>query len=177
MDLRQGTAQTVTIGQFVDKGDGVTPETGLEGSMAVKIAKNGGARAAITPTSIVDDSEGYYRVTFTTAHVDTLGRLKLTVTDAATHLPVWHDFHVLPPNVFDTLYGSDKLQVDLREVQGRATLWGKTWDTVIAAIASVVAGRRAGGDHKSPSGVTEETIVAATVSGGDRTAATWNDPA
>jgi hypothetical protein len=38
-------------------------------------------------------------------------------------LPVWHDFHVLAANVYDSLFGAatDKLQVDIEEVDGDAT--------------------------------------------------------
>ena len=53
---------------------------------------------------------------------DTLGRLLLFLHDAVTHLPVWHEYMVLPANVYDSLFSTDKLQVDLTQWIGTAPL-------------------------------------------------------
>jgi hypothetical protein len=103
MDLRQSTTITINMGAFVDKTDGVTPETGV--SPTVKLSKNGGTLAARnSATAITHDADGHYKVELNATDTNTLGRLRATVTDAATHLAVWEDFMVLTPAEWDTRY-------------------------------------------------------------------------
>lgn len=119
--LKQSTSTTVTLGPFLDKDDGVTPETGL--SPSVRVTKNSGTWAARNSASAISHQEnGYYSVPLDTTDTNTLGRLRVAVTSAATHLPVWEDFTVLPANVFDSIVsGSDFLQVDIEQVDGSST--------------------------------------------------------
>ncbi len=103
-DLRQSTTATVTAGQFVDKTDGVTPEVAV--TTAVRLKKNGaGAVARSSATAIAHDENGYYNVALDTTDTNTLGFMRLMMTDAATHLGVWEDFNVLPPDIYDERYG------------------------------------------------------------------------
>jgi hypothetical protein len=101
--LKQSTEITKRIGPFVDNTDGVTEEVGLVGG-GTEISKNGGAYAA-GPTLGTHDAEGYYPVTLTTTHTDTLGLLEIKSHNAATHLPVWDTYMVVPAVVYDTLVG------------------------------------------------------------------------
>lgn len=102
MILREDTAATVNLGPFLDKTDGVTPETAL--APTVRVSKNGGAWANRDSGSAIAHSEnGWYSVPLSAVDTDTAGRLLLSVTDAATHLPVWQVVTVLPASAYDAL--------------------------------------------------------------------------
>jgi hypothetical protein len=117
--LKQSTEITLRIGPFVDKGDGVAEETGLA-SNGTEISK-AGAAFATGPTLGTHDAEGWYPVTLTTTHTNTLGPLTIKSHAAATHLPVWEHFMVVPANVYDSLVGgSDTLQGDVTQWNGTA---------------------------------------------------------
>ena len=116
--LKQSTAVTIQLGPAVDASDGVSEETGLDAGSpepTVYVSKNGAAFAARAGTSFAADGFGWYRVGLAAGDVDTLGRLVVMLRDPATHLPVWLGFMVVPANVWDSLFGADRLQVDLRE--------------------------------------------------------------
>ena len=120
--LKQSTAVVVHFGPFVDKTDGVTLESGLvsaldHGTTGIKLSKNGGAKAVRngTPTASVYDG-GDYRVTLNTTDTNTLGTLRLLYADAATCLPVFMDCMVMASNQYDSLFGSDRLQVHVDEM-------------------------------------------------------------
>lgn len=115
--LKQSTAVTLHYGQFVDKTDGVTPETAIA-SMAVYLGKNGGTMALRnSATAITHDRGGYYFLALDATDTNTLGRLKIQTTDSAVHLGVWDDWMVVPANVYDSLVpGTDRLQVDVAEM-------------------------------------------------------------
>jgi hypothetical protein len=123
MYLKQSTTFNIKLGPFVDQADGVTPETGLAGSMTVKLSKGAGTLAARnSATAIAHDADGYYTVELNTTDTSTTGRLQVSVVSAASHLPVLQNYTVLPANVFDSLInGGDLLQVDLQEVNGDST--------------------------------------------------------
>lgn len=112
--LRQSTAATIKLGPFVDSSDGVTAETALTISQAdVRLSKNGGDMAQKnSATSATHDEIGYYDVSLDTTDTNTLGRLRVMVSESGA-LPVWHDFIVLPANVYDSLIaGSDVLNAN-----------------------------------------------------------------
>ncbi len=119
--LKQSTAVTLRIGPFLDKTDGVTEETALSlAATDIQISKNHAAYAnkndATAPTH---DSDGWYTCALNTTDTNTLGHLQVKSHDSATHLPVWHDFTVLPANVYDSLVaGSDNLEVDTTLIEG-----------------------------------------------------------
>ena len=122
LDLKQSTAVTLKIGPFVDDSDGKTAETGLTITQAeVRLSKNGGDIAQKNEaTSCTPDELGVYGCPIDTTDTNTLGRLQLWVHESGA-LPVFHEYMVLPANVWDSLYGSDRLQVDVRE-KGDSTL-------------------------------------------------------
>lgn len=123
--LKADTQVIVTIGPFVDVGDGFTPQTdiALSGNEA-ELLKHGS-------TSVVDISgatwaavtncRGYYSLTLTTGHTDTEGQLTVVVQDDSDCLPVRNTFMVVNANVFDSLFAAattDYLQVDTIQVTG-----------------------------------------------------------
>lgn len=126
--LKQSTAAVVSFGPFLDKTDGVTEETGLVSALdhattGIKLSKNGGAltirHATVTATTY--DAYGMYRVTLDTTDTGTLGTLRMAFNEAATCLPVWQDFMVLPANIYDSLVsGSDLIDVSMAQILGTA---------------------------------------------------------
>jgi len=118
--LKVSTAITLIMGPFLDKTDGVTEETAL--SPAVEVSKNGGAFGARSSAdAIAHDQNGWYTVPLNTTDTGTLGRLVVKSDSAADHLPVWHEFMVVPAKVYDSLIGgSDNLEIDLILWKGSA---------------------------------------------------------
>jgi len=117
--LKQSTAVTVKIGPFLDDTDGKTAETGLTIAQAdVRLSKNGGDIAQKNDsTSCTHDELGIYDCPLNATDTDTLGRLQLWVHKSGA-LPVWHEYMVIPANVYDSLFSTDKLQVDITQVAG-----------------------------------------------------------
>jgi len=120
--LKQSTAVTIKIGPFIDDTDGKTAETALTISQAdVRLSKNGGDMAQKNEaTTCTHDEIGYYDCPLNTTDTGTLGVLQLMVHESGA-LPVFHEFMVVPANVWDSLFGADRLQVDIRE-KGDSTL-------------------------------------------------------
>lgn len=115
--LRQSTAETVVLGPFVDDTDGKTAETALTISQAdIRLSKNGGAFAQTNNAAGATHMEnGYYSVPLNTTDTNTLGRLRVAVSESGA-LPVWRDFMVLPQQVWDSFFGADRLQVHVDEM-------------------------------------------------------------
>ncbi len=124
--LKQSTSVTVHFGPFVDKTDGVTLETGLGTAMdnattGIRLSKNGGTLADRTDsTAPAHDAMGFYKIVLDATDTGTLGTLMMVFEEAATTLPGWMTFMIVPANVWDSLFGADTLQVDVTEVGGSA---------------------------------------------------------
>jgi hypothetical protein len=129
--LRTNTAVIVSVGPFYDKTDGVTPETALTITNE-RISLTADTDAGSAPTFILDNitgatsgtandlnyitgqDNGMMQIELAAADVNRLGRMRLTITDAANHCPVIEDFMVLPANVYDAMVlGSDLLMIDV----------------------------------------------------------------
>lgn len=121
--LEQSTAVTVKVGPFVDDGDGNTDEGGLTIAQAdVRLSKNGGNIAQKSETTtLTHDEIGMYNCLLNTTDTDTLGILTLVIHEAGA-LHVRHDYMIVTTQVYDSLFGTDKLQVDIAEVGNSATL-------------------------------------------------------
>lgn len=120
--LKQSTAVTIKFGPFVDATDGVTAETGLTISQAdIRLSKNGGNIAqSNNAAGATHDELGYYDVPLDTTDTNTLGTLRVAVSESGA-LPVWQDFLVVAANVYDSIIGGgDLLQVDSTQLLGTA---------------------------------------------------------
>lgn len=106
--LRANTEVIVTVGPFVDVGDGFTPQTDITlGGNEAELLKHGS-------TSVVDisgatwvavtDCRGYYSLTLTTAYTNTEGLLVVIVQDDSDTLPVKQEYMVLSEAAWDSLY-------------------------------------------------------------------------
>ncbi len=129
--LKQSTACTIMFGVFVDKTDGVTLETGAgiitsidHATTGIFLSKNGAAAAIRHQgvTASVLDAYGMFKVTLDTTDTNTVGTLDVLMAEAATFLPVHKSFMVLPANVYDSLMGTDLLDVNAAQWLGTAIL-------------------------------------------------------
>jgi cell division protein ZapA (FtsZ GTPase activity inhibitor) len=138
--LKQSTARYVLIGPFLDKTDGVTEETGLTG-MTVYLSKGGAAQAARnSATSITYDARGYYRVHLDATDTGTLGDLIVIVNDAATHLPVWKAFTVVPAMIYDTIVaGTDYMDSQVKAIDANAVTASALATDAVTEIQSGLA--------------------------------------
>lgn len=112
--LKQSTAATIKLGPFVDDSDGKTAETGLTIAQAdIRLSKNGGDIAQTNNSAgATHDELGYYNVPLDTTDTNTLGTLKVIVSESGA-LPVFADFMVITAEAYDTLCGTDHFTVDL----------------------------------------------------------------
>lgn len=120
--LKQSTAVEVKVGPFVDATDGVTAETALTITSAeVLLAKGPADWAAKTEaTSLVHESNGWYRCLLDTTDTGTLGHLMLQIAESGA-LPVWHEYIILPAVIYDSLVlGTDLLDVSVTQWLGTA---------------------------------------------------------
>src|SRR3989304_9113453 len=129
--LKQSTAVTIMFGPFVDKTDGVTLETGAGIITSIDHATTGiflskkGAAAAIRSqavTASVLDAYGMFKVALSTTDTNTAGTLDVLMAEAATFLPVHKSFMGLPANGFDSLMGTDLLDINASPWLGTAIL-------------------------------------------------------
>jgi hypothetical protein len=120
--LRQNTAVIVTVGPFYDKTDGVTIETALTITNE-RITLTADTDAGSAPTNILDNvtgatsgtsndlnyitgnDAGMMQLELAAADTNRVGRMLLSITDAANHVPVFQEFFVLPQAIFDWLTG------------------------------------------------------------------------
>lgn len=151
--LRQSTQRVVRIGPVVAVGDGFTPVTTLDLSTAdeAELLKAAGAATvsiAAATFAAVTGADGYYDLTLTTSHTDTLQDLTVAINDDSLCLPVRKDFTVLPQPVYDLMNGATTLGVqqtadhtaaiaDLPTNAELTSALGSADDAVLAAIAAL----------------------------------------
>jgi hypothetical protein len=68
-------------------------------------------------TNCTHRSNGLYTCPVNTTDTNTLGTLIVSVSESGA-LPIRQDYLVVPANVYDSLCGSDRLQVDLDQIDG-----------------------------------------------------------
>ena len=121
--LRTNTAVIITVGPFYDKTDGVTIETALtitneritltadtdDGSAPTNILDNVTGATSGTANDlnyITGNDAGMMQLELAAANVNRVGRMFLSITDAANHVPVFHEFMVMPALVYDTFFAA-----------------------------------------------------------------------
>lgn len=112
--LKFQTPVTLRIGPFLDITDGVTEEESLAGG-GIERAREGEAFAPRSDTTAtVHDAEGWYSCVLNATDTGLVGSLIVKAHSAGTHLPVWHEFMVLPAVSYDTLVlGTDSFDVNV----------------------------------------------------------------
>lgn len=130
--LRQNTATRVTVGPFLDKTDGITPEVALTATnekITLMVDTGGVPTLVIDATAtasagdndlvhVTNDDAGFYDLELTAAQTNYVGRAMLSINYVTDHCPVFHEFTILPANVYDSLLGTDKLDVNAAELGG-----------------------------------------------------------
>jgi len=122
--LKADTETKVPIGPVVAVGDGFTPVTGLDLTIAdeaVIMKHNAAAVTGITGATCtaISGADGEYNVTMTTGYTDTEGMLKVIINDDSLCLPIRAAFMVLSANAYDALVaGTDLLDVNVTQISG-----------------------------------------------------------
>jgi hypothetical protein len=118
--LRQSTAgQEVPLGAFVDSTDGNTQETALTiANTDIKLHKHG-ATAEVSKNSggATHLANGRYYTVLDATDTNTLGGLLISVHVSGA-LYVERLCHVFTANVFDSFFSTDKLEVDVDQING-----------------------------------------------------------
>jgi len=131
IELRQSTARTVKIGQFVSIAD-ATPKTDLTINQAdVRLSKANGADIAQKheATACTHDELGVYGCPLDTTDTDTLGEMVLYVN--ATGAMVYKQyFSVITANEWDSKYSNDVKQVHVIEMN--AAIANQIRDTMLS---------------------------------------------
>ncbi len=128
--LEQSAIVTVQFGPFVDAGDGVVPETGLATNMdnattGIRVSKNGATMIdRNSATAPAHDDDGFYRVALSATDTNTLGTLMIQYEESAVCLPMWKEFMVVSTQVYDSLFGTDLLDVNTAQWLGTAVTLG-----------------------------------------------------
>jgi hypothetical protein len=162
-ELKTNTAVLVTVGPFYDKTDGVTIETGLTITNE-RITLTADTDAGSAPTNILDNitgatsgtandltyitgnDAGLMQLELAAADVNRLGRMYLTITDAANHCPVFHEFEVVSAAYWDWKYGTTNPTVLLSSGTGTGQLdftSGVVKANLVQILASALSGTAA----------------------------------
>lgn len=150
--LRYATAVIVAVGPFLDKTDGVTLETALtitneritlvaetdDGSAPTNVLDN--VTGATSGTSndlnyITGNDAGMMQLELSAANLNRLGRVRLIITDAANHCPVFHEFCILPEPIYDAMFADGGTFGDVLVSTTIATLASQTSFTLTSASA------------------------------------------
>lgn len=133
--LKQNTATVITVGPFLDATDGKTPKVALTatnehvtfvvdnaGTPTLALDVNATASGGTTDmVHITNDDAGYYSLELTAAATNYVGGALLSVNYVTDHLPVFHEFTILPANVYDSLIpGTDLLDISVVQIAGVA---------------------------------------------------------
>lgn len=115
--LKQSTQIKVRIGPAVAVGDGFTPVTTLtlSGADEAELLKaNGAATVDISAATFaaVTGSDGWYDLTLTTSHTDTVGELVVVINDDSLILPIFARFQVMEEATYDALFGASAAGFD-----------------------------------------------------------------
>jgi len=174
--LKQSTAVTVMIGEFLDDTDGKTAEGGLTlTSSDIYLSKNGGAYTAKNEASSATSDvnlPGWYTCPLNDTDTGTVGILQLAVHVSGA-LPVWDAWMVVPANVYDSMMGTDLLNVNADDLLN--TTIDSTYDfqAVLQIMAAVMAGKVSGGGTSTITfrdlGDGTDRVVATVDSNGNRT--------
>jgi hypothetical protein len=168
--LRQSTAVTVKTPKFRSSTD-LSASTGLTLQKAdVRLSKNGGNMAAASAdqgasdAGMPHDELGAYDMSFNTTDTNTLGILKADFDESGT-VPVEGVWMVLTANAWDSLFGTDLLQVDVREYVG------------VTGVAGAVPAVAAGANGGLPLGNASGQVAVASFAANAITTAAINDGA
>ncbi len=131
--LRTNTATRVTVGPFFTT-DGVTPATSLtvtscKLTMLIDVSGVPTLVLDTSPTAsggnndmvhVTGDDAGFYDLELTATNTNNLGRAILSLTNASAHIPVWHEFMIVPSAVYDSWVLDGDLTATMKTSVGTA---------------------------------------------------------
>lgn len=133
IQLKQSTAsQEVPIGPFLDDADGKTAEVSLTVANTHTLWHLTGAASMVNvgQATIPHIASGWYLWTADATDTATAGPAVLAVSVTGA-LPVRVECDILPANIYDSRYSTDRLQVDAVQIvsvtltgNGSTTPWG-----------------------------------------------------
>ena len=121
--IKENTAVTITFGPALLISDGVTPVTTLASGTVDEVGTYEHEATAITSLAAVTMTHragGMYTMQLTAASVNTVGLLTFYCRDDSACLPIWKEFMVVPANVWDSMFGTDNLDVNVAQWLGTA---------------------------------------------------------
>ena len=143
--LRQSTASIVAVGPFLAAADGKASVTTLTIASTLNgRAISNGAGAAYAPATFVHDANGYYLASLAAGDVPGINRLRLNFADATTYCPVWEDFTVYAPAIFDAQFGTAAIA---------SQVWTDTTAGADFATAGTAGNLLVGGLVNGPGGI------------------------
>lgn len=109
--LRQSTQIIVRLGPAVAVGDGFTPVTSLtlgSADEAELLKANTTTTTDISGAtmSAITGCDGWYGLTLTTSHTDTVGCLDVMINDDSLILPIFARFQVIEEAAYDAIYAA-----------------------------------------------------------------------
>jgi len=124
--LRELTTVKVPIGPFVDKDDGITPQTDIilsdcDRSVLLKHGASSITNISDNTWAAITNADGMYNLTLTSDETDTVGIARVYIDDVSETLSVIDDFMVMPSDVYDALYGSSDMKA-VSSVTGNVTI-------------------------------------------------------
>ena len=159
MFLKQSTSAVVLVGPVLDA-SGVAVTTAVIGDFT--LSKNG-TSAAMSGNTISHSHNGHYAITLTATNTDTIGRLTISVNNAAQAMPVFR-WDICQPTVYDALFANA-----VNTTGGLPAATG-----AITALAGAVS-TYAGGDTAGTTTLLTRLPSAITLSSGAVTVGTNND--
>ena len=171
--LKENTATRITVGPFLDVGDGFTPElaltvTGIHVTLCVDDAgvptlaldvdatASGGANDMV---HITNDNAGFYDLELAAANVNFTGRAILACIDDSEHLPVFHEFQIVRANVYDSLFiDSDNLNVQVAAIDANAITAASI--NADAITEAKIADNAIATEHIATGAITADSIAA-----------------
>jgi hypothetical protein len=122
--LRQSTAATITIGQFVNATSGSTPllSVVLAGTSAGLLKSNSQTSVSLGGRNWQHIDAGFYQMGLLSTDVDVTGPLFVFLSGATagsnSFLGVWKEFHVVSANYYDSIHGDVLQQVNSTQFGG-----------------------------------------------------------
>lgn len=169
--LKKEAAATLIIGPFVDGTDSITPEAGLTAGGVDTIGLYKPGETSLTDlagtTTLTHRAGGMYSLTLSDEDTDTAGIARLHIRDDDVCLPVWESVIILPANIYDSLFSTDKLQVDVVQWLGQAVTAGAgnrpSVDAAALSGSTVAADKLEAGALSSVTGAVNDASATSSV--------------
>jgi hypothetical protein len=131
--LKQNTDSYITVGPALDKTAGFGNEDGLTvtsfaGVLVKEVQSSACTHTDFTPSATAANDwgmaaighGGLYQLKIPDSEINFVGSAKLAIWYDAEALPFWEEFMVVPANVWDSLVGTDILDVSVTQIAGVA---------------------------------------------------------